>query len=144
MTAHLLVAACDGVDPIDAGCASSAITADSAYITKNNHAYALVELRYSTECRTAWARTTLLSSLACVPGDDHCATATIVRNSDGLSFSCHTPAGVGTSCYTEQVNDAGVTSYAIGTYDNGPYTYKSQTGSYADPPEVELDEASTE
>src|SRR5688572_14311937 len=82
---------CDGVDPKDSGCADTAITVDSAVIASSGHNYALLELRYSTECRSVWARITLTSGLSCKPGDDHCATATIVRNSDGKAFSCHTP-----------------------------------------------------
>ena len=133
---------CDGVDPLESGCAATATTVDSAVISSGGYKYALLELRYSSECRSAWARVTLTSGLACKPGDDHCATATIVRNSDGKSFTCGTPAGVGTSCYTAQLNDEGVTSHAQATFDNGPKSYFAKTGSFSPPydPDEDLSE----
>jgi hypothetical protein len=120
-------AAYDNTDPEATGCARTARTIDRRDI---GGGYALLELRYSSGCRTTWARVTLTSGLRCVPGDDHCATAFIRRNSDGYARVCGTPGGVRTSCYTRQVNDAGVTSFAEASYDNGPNSYYARTISY--------------
>jgi hypothetical protein len=111
-------AAYDGTDPIQTGCIATARTIDTEYL---NGPSVTLTLRYSTRCRTVWALVDIDNGNNCVPGDIFCATASIIRNSDGSRLTCHTPAGVGTSCYTRQLNDAGVTSYAYGCYDTGRF-----------------------
>ncbi|SDB96195.1 Protein of unknown function [Melghirimyces thermohalophilus] len=113
----------DGTDPVSTGCANSAITVESARIDP----YATIELRYSTQCETAWARIT--ASVAHDPGNDYGGNAKVVRNSDGRSYSCEIPA-YQTSCFTSQVNDSGVTSFAEGTHDVGAHTYRARTAAY--------------
>ncbi|MGW4065750.1 DUF2690 domain-containing protein [Amycolatopsis sp. NPDC004747] len=122
-------AAYDGTDPISTGCASSAITARSAYGPVSGTKQLLVELRYSTRCATTWARITTLNMPACVGNTDYCGYVTVHRNSDGLEYSCATPSGTH-GCYTLQVNDNRVTSYAYGFVDNGATTSSATTGSY--------------
>ncbi|MGW4065749.1 DUF2690 domain-containing protein [Amycolatopsis sp. NPDC004747] len=123
------VAVADGSDPISTGCASSAITARSAYGSSGGVNRVLVELRYSTRCATAWARITTLNVPACVPGEDYCGHVWVIRNSDGREFDCVTPGG-GHGCYTAQVNDNRVTSYAYGFVEVGANSVDAQTGSY--------------
>jgi hypothetical protein len=122
-------AAYDGTDPIATGCANSAITARSAYGSYGGVNRVFVELRYSTVCATTWARITTLNVPACSPGADFCGHVWVVRNSDGLEFDCRTPGG-GHSCYTRQVNDNRVTSYATGYIDYGAASVGATTGSY--------------
>src|SRR5262245_51670712 len=80
--------ASDGSDPSATGCASSAITAKSAYGYIGSSPQILVELRYSTSCRTTWARITTMNMPACRPGVDNCGYVTVHRNSDGREYSC--------------------------------------------------------
>ncbi|HEX8002234.1 MAG TPA: DUF2690 domain-containing protein [Mycobacteriales bacterium] len=120
----------DGTDPA-AGCSSTAITARQAGLNNSMGNFGLIDLRYSTGCRTAWARLTSTYGVACTPGDDGCGSAYVHRNSTTYPahYSCPTPAG-GKSCYTKQVNDAGFTSYAHGEVDTGPLTASGTTSSY--------------
>jgi hypothetical protein len=122
------VLAVDGSDPIATGCATGAITARSASGSRNGTVYVFVELRYSPRCKTAWARVTTKNMPNCVSTSSYCGQATVHRNSDGREYDCLTPSGTH-SCYTAQVNDNGVTSYATGYSDNGNFTYAT-TGSY--------------
>jgi hypothetical protein len=111
-------ASLDNTHPIQTGCSSTARTIDTEYLNGPN---VTLQLRYSTSCRTVWARVTIHSDNGnrCAPGNIFCATATITRNHDQVSLSCETPAGYHTSCYTNQLSDAGVTSHAFGCYDTG-------------------------
>ncbi|MFD7709715.1 DUF2690 domain-containing protein [Streptomyces sp. NPDC059785] len=116
----------DGSDPVGTGCDASARTVGRADIGGGD---ALLELRYSSGCKTAWARITITNGRPCEPGNDNCARAIVHRDSDGLEYGCQTeddPARH--SCYTAQVNDDGVTSYAHGSIDVGPYTHTGETG----------------
>lgn len=123
-TQSAVAAPYDGTDPAATGCASTARTIDARNLNGGN---ARIELRYSSGCRTAWARITLQNGMRCVPGADRCGLAQIVRNSDGQRYGCSTPAGTNTSCYTRQVNDSGVTSFAEGWLDNGAHSYYDRT-----------------
>lgn len=119
----------DNTNPSTTGCSGSAITARQAGLNNASGNFGLIDLRYSTSCRTAWARVTSTYGIACVPGDDGCGGAWVHRNSDGLQLQCTTPGGTKT-CYSNQVNDAGVTSYAHGWVDTGPNTAYGTTSSY--------------
>jgi hypothetical protein len=72
-----------------------------------NGGSANLELKFSTVCKTAWAKITL-SRPAKADGE---ATALVVRNTDNKQFSCASPGGNGeinkgqTSCYTPMVYD---------------------------------------
>ncbi|MEN1939407.1 DUF2690 domain-containing protein [Paenibacillus sp. 102] len=105
-----LAATYDRTDPIATGCARDAITVRSSSI----NSYGVIELRYSPSCKTAWGKIILnFPSNYNVVGGKY-GDAHIVRNSDGLSYGCTVPVG-SKSCYTLQVNDNKVTSYAQGT-----------------------------
>ncbi|SDC68162.1 DUF2690 domain-containing protein [Actinokineospora iranica] len=121
--------AVDGTDPIATGCAADAITARDAYGAIGGVTRVYVELRYSPRCRTAWARVTTQNMPNCVPGADYCGGATVHRNSDGREYGCAIPGGA-RGCYTPQVNDSGVTSFARGHADYGANTAYATTGSY--------------
>lgn len=118
---------CDGTNPETTGCAASAITAEFANIYYQGVIVGTVELRYSTTCRTAWARiySTTYNRM----------DATVHRNSDGKIALCSGIAswvsGLGYSCYSPQLydhNSAGtVTSYAQGSV--GPSS-EYRTSSY--------------
>jgi len=111
--------ACDGRDP-SAYC-PSAVTVESIRLGQ-----ALLELRYSSACRSAWAR---ISNANYDYHDQFTPFATIHRNSDGREYTCSVPRGA-SGCYTLMVNDAGVTSYARGMWDSGARTYEGRTASY--------------
>jgi Protein of unknown function (DUF2690) len=119
----------DGSDPSATGCSAGAYTARSDVGSLGGEIHVLVELRYSPKCRTAWARVTTENMPACVPGEDWCGDAVVHRNGDGRSFTCDIPRG-GHSCYTRQVNDAGVTSWAFGEGDDGAQTASADTASF--------------
>jgi hypothetical protein len=112
--------ACDGKDP-EIYCGGDARTARQVQLGG-----ALLELRYSPSCRAAWAR---ISSASWTGGSKARPLARVVRNSDGRTYTCFVPSG-GTSCYTMMVNDANVTSYATGLWDDGTTVYADRTGSY--------------
>ncbi|MBO1628590.1 DUF2690 domain-containing protein [Bacillus arachidis] len=108
-TDSAFAAAYDRTDPIATGCARDAITVKSESIDS----YGVIQLRYSPSCRTAWGKITLnFPSNYNVVGGKY-GDAHIIRNSDGLSYGCTVPVG-SYSCYTLQVNDSNVTSYAKG------------------------------
>lgn len=108
----------DGVDPRGTTCNTDARTVASAAITFEGHRLGSIELRYSSSCRTAWAR--LHNDMDHVPGDAHSGYADIVRDSDGLTFSCWSPPGPDTVCWTKMVDDAGTTAHAFGDIDPYP------------------------
>jgi len=117
----------DGTDPVSTGCGNSAITLDSKVVGPNGSA--TIQLRYSTSCRTTWAK--LIGGNAGSPGDCAASYAIIHRNSDGLQYRATWTTADSGSIHTLQVNDANVTSYAQATVDYcfaGPYT--ARTGSF--------------
>ena len=122
----------DGVDPRDTSCNADAKTVASAVIDFEGHRLGSIELRYSPSCRTAWAR--LDNDMDHVPGDAHGGFADIVRESDGLTYSCSSPPGDDTTCWTEMVDDAGTTAHAYGSIDpyptHGYGTAEARTKSY--------------
>jgi hypothetical protein len=119
----------DGTDPDATGCSADAITAKSHYIDYNGRRYGQIQLRYSPTCKTAWGRIVSMLPTGCVPGDKNCGDAIIHRNSDGREYRCVIPSGA-RQCYTRQVNDNGVTSYAEGSLDDGVNWRSERTGSY--------------
>jgi hypothetical protein len=119
----------DGTNPSTTGCSSGAYTARSAYGSSPGGTHVLVELRYSPKCRTTWARVTTLNMPDCLPGQDYCGDATVTRNGDRRSYGCMIQAKAD-SCYTAQVNDAGVSSYAFGEADDGAFTSMASTSSF--------------
>ena len=123
---------CDGKDPVSSGCSSTAITAeDREIITSDGRGVTgVIQLRYSTACRTVWAR--IINSFT--PSNSN-AEGSVFRNSDSNVESClhltYSSSLGNYSCYTAMLYDGGVTSYAVGTIDliNGPNSY-GRTPSY--------------
>ncbi|ADD42731.1 hypothetical protein Snas_3060 [Stackebrandtia nassauensis DSM 44728] len=108
----------DGVNPQGTTCNNDAATVASADIEYKGNRLGTVELRYSHFCHTAWAR--LHNDMEHVPGDAHVGFADVVRDSDGLTYSCASPPGENTSCWTKMVDDAGGTVHAYGNIDPFP------------------------
>jgi Protein of unknown function (DUF2690) len=118
----------DGKSPYYNSCADSAVTKKSVKIYANG-ATADLELKFSTKCKTAWAKITL-SRPAKADGE---ATALVVRNTDNKQYSCSSSGGNGeinkgqTSCYTPMVYDLDPRkAKAVGFW---PYT-AGETGWY--------------
>ncbi|WP_172463429.1 DUF2690 domain-containing protein [Priestia endophytica] len=114
-TPKVVAAVVNGSDPITTGCARDAKT-----VGYDMFSGAEVELRYSPNCRSAWAKFTVGGDPAAKEG-----TARITRN-DGVSYSCTAKKSLGQkSCYTKQVNDAGYTARATA---NAPFQMKYGSG----------------
>jgi hypothetical protein len=111
-----------GTDPQATGCAATAERAPGTSLVGlyyNGVEIAAVELRFSTHCRTTWARVFLLSGA----GSPAWVSAGIYRSDgrayDGLGGACgfcvsYLYPGSGVGDYGYQVYDAGYTSYATG------------------------------
>lgn len=125
---HAADFAWDGQSPGATVCGNDATTVLSSRLYHNGspHPSAVVELRYSANCRTVWARITGASAVD--PGDADGGSARVTRNYDGKSFTCS--VGSGSSCYTAMVNDANMTSYAFGRDDTGFAIYTARTGNF--------------
>jgi hypothetical protein len=93
----------DGKSPYYNSCASSAVTKDKKWIDSVSY----VELKFSTKCKTAWAKVTVTRPAIY----NHEADARIVRNTDGKAYTCNSSGGNGvvnqgqSSCYTPMVYD---------------------------------------
>lgn len=91
----------DGKNPNYNGCANSAVTKDKVWIDSVSY----VELKFSTTCKTAWAKVTVTRPAVY----NHEADARIVRSTDGKAYTCESSEGNGvvnkgqTSCYTPMV-----------------------------------------
>ena len=109
----------DNVDPSSTSCANSASTVSSASIkTSSGQTLGQVELRYSSTCRTVWAR---VSGGGYKAAEAAGPTGKIVRNSDGKVLYLTHCNSDHSSCYSNMLNDAGVTSYAVGYNDSSAY-----------------------
>jgi len=102
----------DGADPIATGCANTAITAKASNIYNEGvTVIGQIQLRYSTACRTVWARILAYDT-------PYQATGGVTRDTDLYTFYCHNPtwsSSLGAySCFTKMLNDRNVTSYAYG------------------------------
>lgn len=117
---------CDGRDPINYGCASTAITAESANIYMGSTKIGEAQLRYSTACRTVWGR--VLSY------DTSSAAAFVQRNTDKRAYTCNNVTYSQTlgaySCYTPMLYDGGPTSDAGGSINLNGHIYAATTVSY--------------
>ncbi|MFE7955636.1 DUF2690 domain-containing protein [Streptomyces sp. NPDC057413] len=127
LTGSANAAAYDYQDPISSGCANTATTARSTAVYVGSTRVGTIELRYSTGCRTVWARVTSTGPY----GD-----AAVTRTSDWEWDHCDTlsySSSLGAySCYTNMLNDAGVESYAQGSasLSNGYRSDMYTTGRY--------------
>lgn len=126
----------DGTDPQATGCAASAYTAryTHLYALDGTTSGALVELRYSPTCRTAWARVSDGSPYKyydSTSGYYNVGTfASIQRTQTGTTYNCTVSTWFG-SCYTRQVYDGGYTSRASAVdryvyWDNAAYDYREK------------------
>jgi hypothetical protein len=122
---------CDGKSPSGSGCSSASQIINDVPLGYSDNvggtAYdGHVRLYYSSLCRTVWAYVYGLSS-------DSTATAHVYRNSDGHQQGCS--AG-NSSCTTNMLYDANVTSYATGdNYAFDPFdgywvTYYGRTANF--------------
>lgn len=122
----------DGTSPASTGCADDGTTVASAPMKNSSGTKGTIELRYSLKCHTAWARLTLnYTQSACgnASAGYACAAASITRNNDGRTYTCTIYQGQ-TQCYTPQVYDKGLTSYAEGGIDIVSGTIITRTVSY--------------
>ena len=93
----------DGKSPYYNSCASTAVTKDKKWIDSISY----VELKFSTKCKTAWAKVTITRPAIYT----YEADARIVRQTDGKAYTCDSSGGNGsvnkgqTSCYTAMVYD---------------------------------------
>lgn len=93
----------DGKSPYYNSCANSAVTKDKKRIDSVSY----VELKFSTTCKTAWAKVTITKPAVY----NHEADARIIRKTDGKAYTCDSSGGNGvvnkgqTSCYTPMVYD---------------------------------------
>jgi hypothetical protein len=128
-TAPASAATYDGQDPDASGCSATAKTVASATLKDGNGAVVgSVELRYSTSCRTVWARVNgpfNKTPRATIPG----AYGWVVRNSDGKTLAVTHSSGSQTQ-WTNMLNDAGATSYARGQYDDSNTATQVRTANY--------------
>ncbi|SCB96632.1 Protein of unknown function [Fictibacillus enclensis] len=91
----------DGKSPYYNHCADSAVTKDKVWIDSVSY----VELKYSTLCKTVWAKVILTRNAT----SNYEADARIVRSTDGKAYTCDSSGGNGavnkgqTSCYTAMV-----------------------------------------
>jgi hypothetical protein len=125
----------DGTDPYQTGCANGAVVVSYSHLWSNyfgnspglRDADSLVRLVYSPRCRTVWA--VLTGTLYATP-EGSGGQAVVIRTSDYHSAICH--ADIDGNCYTTQLSDAGVTSYAAGndTLGAGGAVYYGRTRSY--------------
>ena len=109
----------DGQDPSSTGCSSDATTVASASITSGGYHVGVIEMRYSVNCHTGWARLTLDQAQGpCgnASAGYACPAGIITRNNDGRQYYCYIYQGQ-TQCYTDMVYDKGLTSFAAASLD---------------------------
>ncbi|MFE8948019.1 DUF2690 domain-containing protein [Streptomyces sp. NPDC007856] len=122
----------DGTSPASTGCADDGTTVESAPMTNSVGTHGTIELRHSLTCHTAWARLTLKNPQgACgnASAGYACSVATVTRNNDGRTYSCTITQGQ-TQCYTPQVYDKGMASYATGYMDSVSGEMQIRTAAY--------------
>ncbi|MER5918480.1 DUF2690 domain-containing protein [Streptomyces sp. NPDC001982] len=122
---------CDNKDPdvLGSTCGSDARTVASVVLKRSYDGAATgptVDLRYSNNCRTVWAR---IRGAWGVDYDQVGCTVTIHRNSDGQElYKSPSFGSTNATVWTNVLYDAGVTSYAKGHCDTGPgYSYDGRT-----------------
>lgn len=114
----------DGQWPDTTGCQNTGVTVATAALATGK-----VELRYSTKCRTVWSRVTVYPN-ALIKDPN----AWVVRNSDGDTTNgavkLITDSAGDIIVYSRMLNDAGVTSYARGTWTSADGPHSARTASY--------------
>jgi Protein of unknown function (DUF2690) len=112
---------CNGKDPAATGCASTASTVATDTFVSTSAYKARVDLRYSSGCRTTWARIVFTASSATSWANPY---SDIIPDGAGTTYNCtgvtYSSTLGGYSCYTPMHYDAGNTSHALGgVYFNG-------------------------
>lgn len=112
----------DGQNPETSSCKDTSKTAAKKELFCNGRYYGVVELRYSTACRTVWARLrgVVQSGLWCK----------VHRNSDGKELPYSHRSSDGKTVWTNMLNDKNVTSKASGGINTPCGNISGQTGSY--------------
>lgn len=130
---------CTNTDPASTGCAATAITAKEVEAYESNGSgipIGYVDLRYSTACRTTWAR---YVDFYPAPDGMYEGEVSVVYSNQSWGESCHSTNQSfsatldGYTCYTDQLYDANTTSYASGEmYDpsDGLFTKLYRTAAY--------------
>lgn len=121
----------DGASPVSTSCSLDGVVKASKRLSNGK---GTVELRYSPNCKTAWGRI-ILDSVATY---DFAANATVQREHDGKTYSCHNNGGNGAvnkgqrSCYTPMVYDgSGYRAHTFGGhYNSSRYLIGSATTSW--------------
>lgn len=109
---------CDGANPISTGCYKDAQTEEFNVGAAPGvlGLTATIYLRYSSYCKTAWAKIVFSSALP----SGYRGNAIITRNLDNRQYDCTTGYGVvlagQTSCYSGMVYVAYTTAYAAGMF----------------------------
>ncbi|MDS9998001.1 YjfA family protein [Bacillus atrophaeus] len=124
----------DGKSPYYNDCDSSGSTKKSSnLVNANNQVIGVVELKFSSTCKTAWAKISMNNTLT----SGYEANAEITRNTDGKRYNCDSSGGNGKavagqkSCYTPMVYDLDPrSSYAFGKYSGQSLNVWATTGSY--------------
>lgn len=94
---------CNGLDPGKTTCANDAKTIATGNGSGN------IQLRYSPSCRAAWARLLWSSGAGTIE----------VNNDLHNRYKASVPASGSVNVHTRMVNDKGITSNAIYTYNGG-------------------------
>jgi Protein of unknown function (DUF2690) len=125
---------CDNKDPdvLGPSCGSDARTIYTVRMVRSYDGAAngpYLDLRYSGNCRTVWAR---IRGAWGPDQDQFGCYVTVHRNSDGQEYFKGLPHGsVNATAWTNVVYDANVTSYARASCDTGPgYSYTGKTASW--------------
>jgi Protein of unknown function (DUF2690) len=112
----------DGTSPTQTGCSNSVVNAGAANVRRSdNSILGFAELRYSSVCKTTWARFTTNSwtasaGIGCT-GSSRCASVILQNLPSGSSLtSCVVPVG-SSSCFTTQYGSPRTTR-AFGSANN--------------------------
>ncbi|MEU7808712.1 DUF2690 domain-containing protein [Micromonospora chalcea] len=120
----------DGKDPVTLGCGNTS-TKHAAPIQVSGTTIGIIELRYSSTCRTAWGRIQIWKA-EWEKGAIPWAYGQVVRNSSTYpaNYRCTRLAWSSVTssytCYTPMVNDKNLVSFA-----NAELQYYNATGIYA-------------
>jgi Protein of unknown function (DUF2690) len=125
---------CDGQDPdaLGAACGGDGRTVYTVRMVRSydgDPSGPYLDLRYSGNCRTVWAR---IRGGWGASGDQTGCFVAIHRNSDGQEYSSGLPYGsVNATAWTRVAYDANVSSYAWAVCDTGPgFKYNGQTANW--------------
>jgi len=116
---------CTGLAAASTTCVNDAEVIYSDNIVEGGYVVGNIQLKYSPSCRATWAR--VISEFP------YGSEAYIQRtNQESVYEYCYSGGAAGTGCNTPMLDDANVTSYALGGvyYDGDGDEAIGQTGSY--------------